>query len=106
VRVTPVTVKVVDPVTVEDSFEETMVTVPVLSVAAIALPDTNPVAVRATLARETGLPAWSTTFITQETYPAVLEVLTQEIAMDETLTVFVVVTGGTAETTIVTVPTD
>jgi hypothetical protein len=53
VSVTPVTAKVVEPVNAEDSFEELMVTVPVLSVVAMALPDTNPVAVTATLTRET-----------------------------------------------------
>jgi len=52
VSVTPVTAKVVEPVNAEDSFEELIVTVPVLSVVAIALPDTNPIAVRATLARK------------------------------------------------------
>jgi len=49
---TPVTAKVVEPDTAEDSFEELMVTVPVLSVVAMALPDTNPVAVTATLTHE------------------------------------------------------
>jgi hypothetical protein len=98
-------VKVVDPVSVEDNFEELIVTVPVLSVVAVALPDTNPLAVMATLALDAALPVWSTTLIVQDTYPVVELDLSQEIAMEETLTVLVEVTG-TAETTMVTVPTD
>ena len=50
------TVNVVDPLTDEDNLEELIVIVPLLSVVAVALPDTNPVAVRATVALDTALP--------------------------------------------------